>query len=141
MSLYRAIRHDHHENKGTDEINVPICEAHCVVRASGRNCGVRWRRDLGVESGESGRKKLKHRSTFCNQLFFTVTWVRFVCPQMQARWIKLRVQQLSRGINEIPWRPGLWKGSCKATWKREFKLPWREAGSPNHHDDRVDSDQ
>jgi len=28
-----------------------------------------------------------------------------------------------------------------ATWKREFKLPWREAGAPNHHDDKVDSDQ
>jgi len=26
-------------------------------------------------------------------------------------------------------------------WKREFKLPWREAGPPNHHDDTVDSDQ
>ena len=26
-------------------------------------------------------------------------------------------------------------------WKREFKLPWREAGPPNHHDDKVDSDQ
>ena len=22
----------------------------------------------------------------------------------------------------------------------EFKLPWREAGPPNHHDDKVDSD-
>ena len=30
---------------------------------------------------------------------------------------------------------------CKATWKREFKLPWREAGPPDHHDDTVDSDQ
>ena len=28
-----------------------------------------------------------------------------------------------------------------ATWKRESKLPWREAGPPNHHDDKVDSDQ
>ena len=27
---------------------------------------------------------------------------------------------------------------CKATWKREFKLPWREAGPLNHHDDIVD---
>ena len=36
--------------------------------------------------------------------------------------------------------PG-WEGRCKATWKREFKLPWREAGPPNHHDDQVDSDQ
>jgi len=25
--------------------------------------------------------------------------------------------------------------------KREFKLPWREAGPPNHLDDKVDSDQ
>ena len=32
------------------------------------------------------------------------------------------------------------EGGCKATWKREFKLPWREAGPPNHHDDKVDSD-
>ena len=23
----------------------------------------------------------------------------------------------------------------------EFKLPWREDGPPNHHDDKVDSDQ
>ena len=29
----------------------------------------------------------------------------------------------------------------KATWKRSFKLPWREAGPPHHHDDKVDSDQ
>ena len=29
----------------------------------------------------------------------------------------------------------------KATWKREFKLPWREAGPPNHLDDVVDADQ
>ena len=33
------------------------------------------------------------------------------------------------------------EGRCKATWKREFKLPWRKAGPPNHHDDKVDSDQ
>ena len=26
-------------------------------------------------------------------------------------------------------------------WKRDFKLPWREARPPNHHDDKVDSDQ
>ena len=25
--------------------------------------------------------------------------------------------------------------------EREFKLPWREAGPPNHHDDAVGSDQ
>ena len=32
-------------------------------------------------------------------------------------------------------------GRHKAIWKREFKLPWREAGPPNHHDDKVDSDE
>jgi len=26
-------------------------------------------------------------------------------------------------------------------WHGEFKLPWREAGPPNHLDDKVDSDQ
>ena len=29
----------------------------------------------------------------------------------------------------------------EATLKRESKLPWREAGPANHHDDQVDSDQ
>ena len=33
------------------------------------------------------------------------------------------------------------EGRCKATWKGKFKLPWREADPPNHHDDNVDSDQ
>ena len=35
----------------------------------------------------------------------------------------------------------LYEGRRKATWKREFKLPWREAGPPHHHDGNVDSDQ
>ena len=33
-----------------------------------------------------------------------------------------------------------WKRGFKATWKREFNFPWREAGPPNHLDDKVDSD-
>ena len=33
------------------------------------------------------------------------------------------------------------EGRCKATWKREFNLPWREAGLLYYHDDKVDSDQ
>ena len=33
------------------------------------------------------------------------------------------------------------EGRCEATCKREFKLPWREAGPPNHYDDEVDSNQ
>ena len=41
--------------------------------------------------------------------------------------------------------PGGWWAVAGAgklvTWKGEFKLPWREAGPPNHHDDQVDSDQ
>ena len=27
------------------------------------------------------------------------------------------------------------------TWKKKFKIPWREAGPPNHLDDNVDLDQ
>ena len=34
-----------------------------------------------------------------------------------------------------------YEGKCKATWEKEFKLPWREACPPNHRDDKVDSDQ
>ena len=33
------------------------------------------------------------------------------------------------------------EGIHKATWKREFKVPWRKAGPPNHLDDKVDSNQ
>ena len=33
------------------------------------------------------------------------------------------------------------EGRYKAAWEREFKLPRREAGPPNHLDDKVDSDQ
>ena len=33
------------------------------------------------------------------------------------------------------------EGRCKATWKREVKISWREAGPRDHHDDKVDSDQ
>jgi hypothetical protein len=33
------------------------------------------------------------------------------------------------------------EGRFKAAWKREFKLSWREAGPPHHHDDQADSDQ
>jgi len=36
---------------------------------------------------------------------------------------------------------GSYEGRNKATWKREFKLPWREASPPNHLNDKVDSDQ
>ena len=38
-----------------------------------------------------------------------------------------------------PPRPTLPRATCG--WKREFKLPWREAVPPNPHDDKVDSDQ
>ena len=36
---------------------------------------------------------------------------------------------------------GVRKGRRKAARKREFNLPWREAGPPNHLDDEVDSDR
>ena len=33
------------------------------------------------------------------------------------------------------------EGRYKATWKRDFQLPWREAGQSDHLDGNVDSDQ
>ena len=30
---------------------------------------------------------------------------------------------------------------CMATWKKEFKLAWREASPPNHLDGKLDSGQ
>ena len=33
------------------------------------------------------------------------------------------------------------EGRYKATWRRESKIPWREAGPPHHLDDNVDFDQ
>jgi len=32
-------------------------------------------------------------------------------------------------------------GMFSYAWKGGFKLPWREDGPPNDHDDKVDSDQ
>ena len=32
-------------------------------------------------------------------------------------------------------------GRFKATWEGKVKIPWREAGPPNYHDDEVDSDR
>ena len=57
------------------------------------------------------------------------------------RW-KGRMEDLLEGPRTSP--PSIsieQEGRCKAIWKREFKLPWREAGPPNHHDDKVGSDQ
>jgi len=33
------------------------------------------------------------------------------------------------------------EGNNKATWKRGFKIPSREAGPPNHHNDKVGYNQ
>ena len=33
------------------------------------------------------------------------------------------------------------EGRYKATWKRKFKLPWRDPGPTTHLNDKVDSDQ
>jgi len=49
----------------------------------------------------------------------------------RAVWVTVQKSNFGTGL----------EGRCEATWKREFKLPWREAGPPTHHDDKVDSDQ
>ena len=46
-----------------------------------------------------------------------------------------------RGQGEQLERQEREEGRCKATWKREFKLPGREAEPPNRHHDKADLDQ
>ena len=41
-----------------------------------------------------------------------------------------------RGRGELELWPR--KVDRKATLEREFRTPWRKAGPPNHHDDKVD---
>ena len=36
---------------------------------------------------------------------------------------------------------GYVQGRCKATWRRKYKLQWREAGPSDHHNDKVDLEQ
>ena len=48
--------------------------------------------------------------------------------------------QLQAGLLTIQLQAGQ-EGGYTATWNLEFKLPWREAALPNHHDDKMDSDQ
>jgi len=59
---------------------------------------------------------------------------------MPTQWFKEWLQERTWDDPRKAFR-GAQDGTCKATCKREFKLPWREAGPPNHHDDKVDSDQ
>ena len=54
---------------------------------------------------------------------------------VHARHLLLPVNVLS--VPKLEEELGKWE----VRWKREFKFSWREAGPPNHHDDKVDSDQ
>ena len=68
-----------------------------------------------------------------------------VCVYLEAEAVKgggrVRLEQVHQALLRRGRRPaqGVKDGRCQATWTR--KLPWREAGSPDHHDDLVYSDQ
>ena len=49
--------------------------------------------------------------------------------------------KITAGQGNSPGYPPPTSREGKATCKRKFKLPWREAGPPSHHDDKEDSDQ
>ena len=61
------------------------------------------------------------------------------CPHLQSARTSLRANAaaLRRATSSCACQ----EGRCKATSKRQFKVPWCEGGPPNHHDDEVDSDQ
>ena len=48
---------------------------------------------------------------------------------------------LRPALNPTISHDGSRKVDVRLPGKREFKLPWREAGPPNHRDDKVDSEQ
>ena len=52
-----------------------------------------------------------------------------------------RVVQLLSESHRPALRLGVQEGGYEATWKREFKLPWRKAGVLKHQDNVVDSHQ
>ena len=76
-------------------------------------------------------------------VYHSTLGLRVIKKKKTGRLMKARARALQRA------RPGVLarrvaqdlQGRCKATWKREFKLPWREAGPPNHLNDKVDSGQ
>ena len=68
--------------------------------------------------------------------FEVTAWISGVCFGVGA----LGGLVLKRGEVRMWITP--WEGRYnKATWKREFKLPWREAGPSHHLDDKLDSAQ
>jgi len=81
------------------------------------------------------------------RVLFLVAYLYFLC------WVKAGAIKgrgvVSHGVphthllqrNETSRFKTSLQGRYKATWNREFKHPWREAGPPNHLDDKVDSDQ
>ena len=90
----------------------------------------RWLRTLAPAERERGRECEGEREGVC----VCVIERERGCVSERERVREQRrsaLQHLPRGL----------KGSCKATWEKEFKLPWREAGPPNYHDDIVEWDQ
>ena len=69
------------------------------------------------------------------QLLYTSYYTPYI--QLYTPFIQLNTPY----IYYTPMHVIVQEGRCNATWKRGFKLPWRDAGPPNHHDDKVDSDQ
>ena len=58
----------------------------------------------------------------------------------KTAWVHQMVK-LETTETELHVETRLQGGRCKATWLKEFRLLWRKAGPPNHHDAKVDSEQ
>ena len=68
--------------------------------------------------------------------------LKFAVPGSDVRYVERSYLIPDRfSMKVMTLSPSVLEGRRKATWEREFKLSWREAGSPNHLDDKVDSDQ
>jgi len=80
------------------------------------------------------------REFFIDNLLVRIHFVIVMIRRTVCRFVALPSSTFDwamiDGVKEIP---------IESRAEREVKyiqaLPWREAGPPNHHDDRVDSDQ
>ena len=73
-------------------------------------------------------------------LYHSTLGSRVVKKQKKVKHCEMHITRSVSG-EKVGSEEGVLQGRCKATWKRTFRLSWREAGPPNHLNDKVDSDQ
>ena len=112
-----------------------------LVTGPRRSLSLKWS-DTRVYEPQT-RARLGTTAQFCKVVVLKLRAAgdgRAAVPGQRIHHFRL-VQQHFKGAQLLPLHSPVCAARCKAAWKRELRLPWREVGPPNHHDDKVDSDQ